>query len=996
MAIEGTRTAKRCAHPGYRSVTHAALFAANPFSRLARGSILLVSLCFVAVLGIMLAGYLAVCSRAMNLSNRSFQTDLSKQLAEAGIDEALRAFNKNDWSDWSNPPSGMTVSSWTKSAATNVKRARRTIDLNSTRLGQGVTARIELRVDNYDASTLGADYNSSATYRIGDIVNSGGTWFRAVANAFSGQSPTSTGTLRYWAPEPIAWQWTPNISYAEYDLVNYNGRWYRCHTATTTFAAPTNTNYWAALPLAANAPISLSYSSSTTYNRGSIVFHNGTWYYGITDSNTGNTPPNTTWWAALPVPTANTYNSSSNYNVGDYVYYSPTSSWYRCTVAGIGGGSWTQNSAPLTSWMYRSGVTYNYNDMVYYSASSSGEWYRCKVATSSNVPTTTNDWEQVLSGSMHAWASGRRYNMDDVVYYTDSKWYRCISAHTSGSITPGNADYWTGSPLHPTVWKPNKQYVQYDTIRYKGLWYICLTGHTGPQLPNNSSSTYWAAAPRAAPTWDSSRYYERDDVVSYSGIWYRAVYSSKAQTPSSTSTYWAILTTSSASNSVYAWSPSTAYSSGAYVSYGGAWYKCISATTANAGHSPNNATYWTPSWKQSWQPNSVDTAGAPIIYAEATVTLGDRTTSKTQLRAAIARAPLFPNAVGSNSSISIGSAGTVDSYDSSVYAQTTQGTASTYTYNQTSAPFSTSPNNNVGYSAVLAANGTTSPSLTITGNATIQGFLAAKSSSSTYAPLTQYATGVNLKNSDGTVTSAISSYAGVDLTRISRSPYVPQFTTWPVSGTSNPTSELNAAFTADNFPKGLALPSATNIYIGTPGAIVPSRYYVNGDLILNGTSITTVNVMGPVVLYVNGNLQITAASTVFNIYATGSAEIHVSGALTIASASTGFSNKTSDPKQLIIICDTTANTAQIYTDTAAFYGVIYIPNTTNSNGLYFNHSTTATQFYGAISASKVTYRPNVALHYDTSLRHATFSGVDQPYTVTQWSELDTTEQATMP
>jgi len=179
---------------------------------------------------------------------------------------------------------------------------------------------------------------------------------------------------------------------------------------------------------------------------------------------------------------------------------------------------------------------------------------------------------------------------------------------------------------------------------------------------------------------------------------------------------------------------------------------------------------------------------------------------------------------------------------------------------------------------------------------------------------------------------------------------------------------------------------------------VPSRYYVNGDLVLNGSPISTVNILGPVILYVNGNLQTTtASSSVLNIYATGSAEIHVSGRLIVDTASSGIDNKTIDPKQLIIICDTTAGTAQTYQDISKlFYGVIYVPNTTNSNGLNYNHATSTTTVYGALSANTVKFNNNVLVHYDTSLRYATFGGVDQPYTVTNWSELSATELATMP
>ncbi len=56
----------------------------HPAAHSSRGTVSLVALCFVVVLGIVLGSYLAACSRAMNLSNRSFQSTLSQQLAEFG------------------------------------------------------------------------------------------------------------------------------------------------------------------------------------------------------------------------------------------------------------------------------------------------------------------------------------------------------------------------------------------------------------------------------------------------------------------------------------------------------------------------------------------------------------------------------------------------------------------------------------------------------------------------------------------------------------------------------------------------------------------------------------------------------------------------------------------------------------------------------------------------------------------------------------------------
>src|SRR4051812_46283565 len=85
-----------------------------------RGSVTLVTLCIVAVLGIALASYVGMASRAMQFSNRSFQSGLTKQLAEAGIDEALRAFNRNDWNDWSN---NGTAADWDITTYATNKRA---------------------------------------------------------------------------------------------------------------------------------------------------------------------------------------------------------------------------------------------------------------------------------------------------------------------------------------------------------------------------------------------------------------------------------------------------------------------------------------------------------------------------------------------------------------------------------------------------------------------------------------------------------------------------------------------------------------------------------------------------------------------------------------------------------------------------------------------------------------------------------------------------------
>jgi hypothetical protein len=166
---------------------------------------------------------------------------------------------------------------------------------------------------------------------------------------------------------------------------------------------------------------------------------------------------------------------------------------------------------------------------------------------------------------------------------------------------------------------------------------------------------------------------------------------------------------------------------------------------------------------------------------------------------------------------------------------------------------------------------------------------------------------------------------------------------------------------------------------------------------LNGFAILNIN--GPVQLYINGDLTLGAGipNGKINVNQTGSAEIHIANSLKVNIGSDGFTNVSQDPKRLILICDTATSSAQNYSDgTNPFYGVIYMPSTTNSSGLLVDNTTV--QIYGAISAQKITYSGvNANVHYDISLRTATFGGIDTPYVISDWRELtDPAEKATFP
>jgi len=99
-----------------------------------RGSALLAALCFATVLAIALGSYMTLCYRTLEMSTRTLQSTQTVELAEAGMEEALWALNKNDWSSW-------TITGTT---------AKKT--LTGFNFDNQVTGRVSLTVTSFDGS----------------------------------------------------------------------------------------------------------------------------------------------------------------------------------------------------------------------------------------------------------------------------------------------------------------------------------------------------------------------------------------------------------------------------------------------------------------------------------------------------------------------------------------------------------------------------------------------------------------------------------------------------------------------------------------------------------------------------------------------------------------------------------------------------------------------------------------------------------------------------
>ena len=353
------------------------------------------------------------------------------------------------------------------------------------------------------------------------------------------------------------------------------------------------------------------------------------------------------------------------------------------------------------------------------------------------------------------------------------------------------------------------------------------------------------------------------------------------------------------------------------MTYGGYWFTC---TAGNSNQAPLLPPFTSAYWSA---------ATSPKVHARGMVTLpGPVSTDpsrliKTQLVATLTYGSLFVNALAATSTVTLNSGVAVDSYDSSLG-----------TYNQITSPFSAgSPNR--GSSAVLAGGNNAASAVRLLGTVSVNGYVAVPSGASpAFLPLWSYTVGTTV------LTGVIPTPppAPPDLSRVSRSPYMPAFA--PNLGLS-----------------GIDLPFAQGVtqIVGSPGATAPTVYRALSGLEFTDP-LTVLTIDGPVVINVSGNVDLgnfeSGAKIVIKPWA--SAEIHFTGTFSCNDVTGGgIENQSLDPLKLVFVG--TGSSANTFNSTLDFYGAIYTPNAAmNWDGGIL---------YGAISATDVTITGG-PIHYD--------------------------------
>ncbi|MDB6093771.1 MAG: Carbohydrate binding protein [Verrucomicrobia bacterium] len=221
---------------------------------------------------------MAVGSQATTLSDRAFMKDVSKQLAEAGLESALNAFASNAFGTWTHP-------------SPNVATAILTFPSAHYGTG-GADTKAYVRVENFrqiDLSTnRAAVWNFYTTYNTNDIIWYQGVWYRCKQTANNTHLPSDTF---FWTCVPGAW--SPLATYYPESIVLAGGAGYRCLVKNINHDPLVASPYW-------TTQVTSPWNEVTNYPADAIVLLGGTAYRALL-SNSNHRPPDSTYWLSPPI-----------------------------------------------------------------------------------------------------------------------------------------------------------------------------------------------------------------------------------------------------------------------------------------------------------------------------------------------------------------------------------------------------------------------------------------------------------------------------------------------------------------------------------------------------------------------------------------------------------------------------------------------------------------------------------------------------------------------
>jgi len=287
-------------------------------------------------------------------------------------------------------------------------------------------------------------------------------------------------------------------------------------------------------------------------------------------------------WICQRQHTASAFATDQIYlaNPGDTA---PTPAWFKMTDGNEWRGTWVGPSR-----------LYNPGDLALYG----GIIYLCVTShtSQSTFDASLANWAVYLSSDnwRSVWAPSTRYGQGDIVRYNGVV-YRCIVGHTSGTAAQGleigNND--TEDDSTGELWQVYYEGIQYvgewaaatryrlnDLVKYGGSVLRCVVGHTAGGSITNSNFVTQFPGQNFYATWSASVYYAIGDIVRHGGYLYVAAANNYASAiPPEAAATWRVL--SKAVNFAGTWSADVDYKIGDVVRRGGNLYIATADTTSD-------------------------------------------------------------------------------------------------------------------------------------------------------------------------------------------------------------------------------------------------------------------------------------------------------------------------------------------------------------------------------------------------------------------------------
>jgi hypothetical protein len=199
------------------------------------------------------------------------------------------------------------------------------------------------------------------------------------------------------------------------------------------------------------------------------------------------------------------------------------------------------------------------------------------------LETNSGDWNTFVEGFdwKNDWAISTRYKFNDIVRYGGIN-YICITGHTSAAtvalgLENGSANWqvFTQGQEYLGTWITGTRYKLNDIVKYGAGSWICTTQHTAAATfaADNANWAQFAEGLEYESNWSGATAYQPGDVVSYGGNQYVAKTQHTNSNPLTGVSDWDLFSQGLSYQSD--WSNSTSYKIGQVVKYGGNNYLAI-------------------------------------------------------------------------------------------------------------------------------------------------------------------------------------------------------------------------------------------------------------------------------------------------------------------------------------------------------------------------------------------------------------------------------------